>query len=542
MPVFSIVKAKENCVCILQTHCSVKFRNCLLVPPSAMDTVPKLTGDFGMSKPKDTQKAGTATSGKASGSTPVETGDTAKSGNETSGKASVSAPADTVETAAYLDQLMTEADTAGGFDGSSLMIDILQHRLVWFSSVVLFNEKCLFKTSQDMQLLHRTRIALDNSRDRRPAPPEVPKEAKASPPPLPAGTPTPPPAPAPVIPAKAMVLNPPPAKAKVTEPTRPSRPAPKSEQSLKSEPPAKTPPGQSVNEPKADFPKADPPKASVQPPPKVQPKAPVYRRPIRDQEPSETGAFSIKACESDPRVNVSQQWFTRIIALWSRNFNPQMIRSRRSCFAWDLRDYWGPPNQRRRSRKDFTPTPNEVGGLIPTDISRIQLAQRMTSDLNNLREYNNATVSVMAYHAVYDSVKKENINYQATMGQAEDTAMYINAHPVLRRETTAVDREMIELTASGQVMRSQGIAYHLQHLTRHCGKRAGTPPDGQRTFDYFDADSMAFDLLTLLVKNYDLRLHVGGDLLPFLSTVLTNPTHRFQLANCFKTRMASMES
>ena len=508
MPVFSIVKAKENCVCILQTRCSVKFRICLLVSPSAMDTVPKLTGDFGMSKPRDTAKAG----------------------NETSGKASGSAPADTVETAAYLDQLMTEADTAGGFDGSSLMIDILQHRLVWFSSVAHFNEKCLFKTSQDMQLLHRTRIALDNSRDRRPAPPEVPKEAKASPPPLPAGTPTPPPAPAPVIPAKAMVLNPPPAKAKVTEPTRPSRPAPKSEQSLKSEPPAKTPPGQSVNEPKADFPKADPPKASVQPPPKAQPKAPVYRRPIRDQEPSETGAFSIKACESDPRVNVSQQWFTRIITLWSRNFNPQMIRSKRSCFAWDLRDYWGPPNQRRRSRKDFRPTPNEVGGLIPTDISRIQLAQRMTSDLNNLREYNNATVSVMAYHAVYDSVKKENINYQATMGQAEDTAMYINAHPVLRRETTAVDREMIELTASGQVMRSQGIAYHLQHLTRHCGKRAGTPPDGQRTFDYFDADSMAVDLLTLLVKNYDLRLHVGGDLLPFLSTVLTNPTHRFQLA------------
>ena len=66
--------------------------------------------------------------------------------------------------------------------------------------------------------------------------------------------------------------------------------------------------------------------------------------------------------------------------------------------------------------------------------------------------------------------------------------MYINAHPVLRRETTAVDREMIELTASGQVMRSQGIAYHLQHLTRHCGKRAGTPSDGQRTLDYFDAD------------------------------------------------------
>ena len=201
MPVFSIVKAKENCVCILQTHCSVKFRNCLLVPPSAMDTVPKLTGDFGMSKPKDTRKAGSATSGKASGSAPVETGDTA----------------------AYLDQLMREADEAGGFDGSSLMMDILQHRLVWFLSVAHYNEKCLFKTTNDLQVLHRTRIVLDNSRDRRPAPPEVPKEVKATPPPLPAGTPMPPPAPAPVNPAKAMVLNPPPAKAKVTEPTHQSR-------------------------------------------------------------------------------------------------------------------------------------------------------------------------------------------------------------------------------------------------------------------------------------------------------------------------------
>ena len=507
MPVFSIVKAKENCVCILQTFCSVQFRDCRLVPPSAMDTVPKLTGDFGMSTPKDTTKAGTASSGKASGSAPAETG----------------------ENAAYLAGLIAEADAAGGFDGSSLMLDVLQHRLVWFSSTEHFNEKCLLKTTNDMKVLHRTRIALDNSRDRRPAPLEVPKEVKASPPPLPAGTPTPPPAPAPMIPAKAMVLNPPPAKAKVTEPTPPSRPAPRSEQSLKSEPPAKMPQDQSVNAPKASFPKADPPKASVQQP-QPQPKAPVYHRPIRDQEPSETGAFSIQACENDPRVNISEQWFSRIIALWSKNFNPQMIRNKRSCFAWDMRDYWGPPGQRRRKRSDFRPTPNEVGGLIPTDISRIQLAQRMTSDLNNLREYNNASVSVMAYHAVYDSVKKENINYQATMSQVEDTVMYINAHPHLRRETTPQDREMIELTASGQVMRSQGIAYHLQYLTRHCGKRAGTPPVEKRTIDYFDADSMSFDLLTLLIKDYDLRLHIGSDLLPFLSTVLTNPTHRFQLA------------
>ena len=178
-----------------------------------------------MSKPKDTTKAGTATSGKASGSTPAETG----------------------ENAAYFARLMAEADAAGGFDGSSLMLDVLQHRLVWFSSTEHFNERCLSKTTNDMQVLHRARIALDNSRDRRPAPPEVPKEVKASPPPLPAaGTPTPPPAPAPAIPAKAMVLNPPPAKAKVSEPTPPSRPAPRSEQSLRSEPPAKTPPDQSV--------------------------------------------------------------------------------------------------------------------------------------------------------------------------------------------------------------------------------------------------------------------------------------------------------
>ena len=461
-----------------------------------------------MSKPKNPGKAGSASSGKATEPAPAETGDTA----------------------AHLNQLMREADEAGGFDGSSLMIDVLQHRLVWFSTVAHFNEQCLNKTANDLKVIHRSRIVLERSRDRRPAPPEIPKEAKATPPPLPEGIPAPPPVPAPVIPAKAMVLNPPPAKAKVTEPKPPSRPPPRSEQSLRSEPPSKTPTGKSDNAPKANFQKADPPKASVQPPPKVPPKGPVYLRPIRDQEPSETGAFSIKACENNTRINVSEQWFQRIIQIWSRNFNPQSIRNGRSCFAWDLRDYWGPPNQRRRSRRDFRPTPNEVGGLIPTDTSRITLAQKMTSDLNNLREYNNATVSVMAYHAVYDRVKKENINYEATMGQAEHTAMYINANPVLRRETTATDREMIELTASGQVMRSQGIAYHLQHLTRHCGKRAGTPSDGQRTLDYFDPDSMAFDLLTLLVKSYELRLHVGGDLLPFLSTVLTNPTHRFQIA------------
>ena len=226
-----------------------------------MDTIPKLTGDFGMSKPKNPGKAGVASSGKASEPIPAEAGDNVGA----------------------LAQLMREADEAGGFDGSSLIIDVLQHRLAWFSTVEHFNEQCLSKTANDIKVIHRSRIVLERSRDRRPAPPEIPKEAKATPPPLPEGIPAPPPAPAPVIPAKAMVLNPPPAKAKVTEPKPPSRPPPRSEQSLKSEPPAKTPTSKSDNAPKANFPKADPPKASVQPPPKVPPKAPAYLRPIRDQ-------------------------------------------------------------------------------------------------------------------------------------------------------------------------------------------------------------------------------------------------------------------
>ena len=222
-----------------------------------------------------------------------------------------------------------------------------------------------------------------------------------------------------------------------------------------------------------------------------------------------------------------------MITLWSRNFNPSNIKNGYSCFSHDIRDYWHP---RRRRRSDFKPRPEEVGGLIPTHISRSNLAHKMINNLNNLREFNNVNVSVLAHCVVYDRVKKENVNYEATMDQVERTVSYINSHPELRREVTRTDTEMIELTASGQIMRSQGISYHLQFLTRHCGKKEGDPPEDKRTIDYFHADSMAFDLLVLLIQSYELRLHVGNDLLPLISTVLTNPTHRFQLAIASRTQ------
>ena len=56
-----------------------------------------------MSTPKDTTKAGTATSGKASGSAPAETG----------------------ENAAYLAGLIAEADAAGGWFISLLELFLL---------------------------------------------------------------------------------------------------------------------------------------------------------------------------------------------------------------------------------------------------------------------------------------------------------------------------------------------------------------------------------------------------------------------------------
>ena len=53
--------------------------------------------------------------------------------------------------------------------------------------------------------------------------------------------------------------------------------------------------------------------------------------------------------------------------------------------------------------------------------------------------------------------------------------------------------------------------------------REENPVVEKRTITYFHADSMSFDLLILLIESYDLRLHVGNDLLPLISTVLTNP-------------------
>ena len=116
------------------------------------------------------------------------------------------------------------------------------------------------------------------------------------------------------------------------------------------------------------------------------------------------------------------------------------------------------------------------------------------------------------------------------MDLVEITCTYINQHPELRRLCTPDDLRMIEATASGQIMGQQCMSYFLQYLLRHCGKKENEPVTDERSIDYYDPDSMAFDLLTLLVKSRELRLHVGGDLLALITLVLTNPTHRYQFA------------
>ena len=338
---------------------------------------------------------------------------------------------------------------------------------------------------------------------------------------LPAGTPKPPAAPPPKVPAKAMELQSPPAKASAPGSTMPSRPAPKSEQGKaldKTQPPAKEPLASApvANAPKADPPKASEPKRRQQQPPEI-----AWRRPVRDQEPSEWAAFGIKECEDNNRAEIHVPWLKRMLDLWSRNFSPSHVKNGYSCFSHDIPDDWHP---QKRRRSEFKPRPNEVGGMIPTNISRSQLAGKMVNNLNHLREFNNVNVSVLAHCVVYDRIKKENVDYEATMDHVERTISFINAHPALRRETRPIDLEMIELPASGQIMRTQGI------LTRHCGKREEDPVVEKRTINYFHADSMSCDLLVLLNESYDLRLRVGTDLLPLISMVLTNPTHRFQFA------------
>ena len=105
-----------------------------------MDNLPKLTGNFGMPSQQ-----------RPSAST---------SGNEP--KELSSAPMHR-PSAMELTELTANADRAGGFSCDSPMIQVIQHRLQYFSNPQTYNEECLNKAHADMQIMHRTRIALEQS-------------------------------------------------------------------------------------------------------------------------------------------------------------------------------------------------------------------------------------------------------------------------------------------------------------------------------------------------------------------------------------------